>query len=97
MSTVAPTDGEAIGAALSHLRWRDIIDADPPRLVYAKKSEMTDEDIHREEEQPLSAEEEDQRARELNAQMEETRQRLRAQLLAQQAAQQVCELMHVVV
>jgi hypothetical protein len=51
VSTVAPTDGEAIGAALSHLRWRDIIDADPPRLVYAKKSEMTDEDIHREEEQ----------------------------------------------
>eukprot|EP00036_Acanthoecidae_sp_10tr_P000655 CAMPEP_0182949906 /NCGR_PEP_ID=MMETSP0105_2-20130417/60498_1 /TAXON_ID=81532 ORGANISM="Acanthoeca-like sp., Strain 10tr" /NCGR_SAMPLE_ID=MMETSP0105_2 /ASSEMBLY_ACC=CAM_ASM_000205 /LENGTH=500 /DNA_ID=CAMNT_0025090207 /DNA_START=53 /DNA_END=1555 /DNA_ORIENTATION=+ len=86
VTSVAPADGEAVVEALLHLRWSDIIGAAPPRLVYAQKSEMTDEDIHGEGEQ-LSAEEEDAAARELNAKMEETRRRLRAQLLARHADQ----------
>eukprot|EP00041_Stephanoeca_diplocostata_P034720 m.1197789 g.1197789 ORF g.1197789 m.1197789 type:complete len:527 (-) comp24569_c0_seq1:2931-4511(-) len=67
----------------SHIPWKVLIDCG--RLIYAAKSEMTDEDIHREDD-AMTAEQEDEAARALNERMQETRQRLRAQLLAQQEA-----------
>lgn len=86
-----PTAAEptaAPAAPLRHLGWRDLVDADPPRLIYAMKSEMTDEDIHGDGLQPdRTPEEEDAAAWEQNAQMEETRRRLRTQLLARHSAE----------
>lgn len=67
-----------------HVDWHELNTGD--RLVYAAKSEMTDEDIHAEAAPQMTAEEEDAAARELQAKMLETQHRLRAQLLAQQRA-----------
>lgn len=68
-----------------HVDWSELNTGD--RLVYAAKSEMTDEDIHAEDAPQMTAEEEDAAARELQAKMLETQRQLRAQLLAQQHAE----------
>lgn len=66
--------------------WSNLTQGD--RLVYAAKSEMTDKDIHNDNEpESLSPEEEGRLAEERNQQMLETRRQLRAQLMAQQEAE----------
>eukprot|EP00040_Diaphanoeca_grandis_P030014 m.176782 g.176782 ORF g.176782 m.176782 type:complete len:503 (-) comp31857_c0_seq8:929-2437(-) len=67
-----------------HVTWDTILASD--RLIFAEKSEMTDEDIHAETPE-RTQEEEDARARDQHEEMLRAQQQLRAQVVARQQAE----------
>eukprot|EP00656_Telonema_subtile_P043434 TRINITY_DN49796_c0_g1_i1.p1 TRINITY_DN49796_c0_g1~~TRINITY_DN49796_c0_g1_i1.p1 ORF type:complete len:317 (-),score=103.40 TRINITY_DN49796_c0_g1_i1:142-1092(-) len=68
--------------------WEALVEGQPSRLLYAPQNEMSQSYGEEEEEEQVSAADQDAAARDLNAQMAKHREQLRAQLLRQQAAEE---------